>query len=132
VFSGYYYIDFLYLLLTNLILSAEHLRAFRALALRKRVWYRTLDGLERGIVNLTIKLVKRVKSLRLAGTIAEITLKLERVLKSEYVRHLEAYGYSKMEAVIDTAVRLGCQEALSWASEGFAKLLTLNNMNDAR
>jgi hypothetical protein len=112
----------------DLMLTTEHLRAVRGLALRKRVWYRALDGLERGIVNLTIKLVESVKSLRLAETISEIMLKLEGILKSKYTRQLEAYGYSKMREVIAAAVRLGCKEALSWASESFARLLTLNNM----
>lgn len=112
------------------MLSIDHLREVRKLALRKHVWYRALDGLERGIVNLTIKLVEHVKSLRLAETIAKIMLNLEGALKSEYTRHLEAYGYSKMRTIIDTSVKLGCQEASSWASEAFAQLITLNNMHN--
>jgi len=115
-------------ILTGLIQSVDHLREVRGLALRKRVWYRALNSLERGIVNLTIKLVDRLKSLRLVETLVEIMLKLEGVLKSEYARHLEAYGYSKMRAVIDAALRLGCSVALSWEGEVFARLLKLNNM----
>jgi hypothetical protein len=110
------------------MLFTKHLRAVRGLSLRKRVWYKVLNSLERGIINLTIKLVKRIKSLQLADLIAEIIQKLERVLKSCYITHLEAYGYRTMRTVIDAAVRLGCQEALSWASESFALFLTLNNL----
>ena len=112
----------------NLELSAELLRAARGCALRKRVWYRALDQVERGIVNLTIDLVERVKSLRLAGAIADILGKLEEALKSEFTRHVESYGYSRMRMVIEAAVRLGCREALNWGCESFARLLALNNM----
>ena len=112
----------------TLELTVKLIRAARDTALRKRVWYRALDGVERGIVNLTIDLVERVKSLRLAGAIADILGKLEEALKSEFTRHVESFGYGKMRQVIAAAVRLGCTEALNWGCEGFARLLTLNNM----
>ena len=110
------------------MVSAELLRAARGSALRKRVWYKALDGLERGIVNLTIELVERVKSLRLAEMIASILEKLEGALRSEFARQLEAYGYGRMRAVIGVALGIGCREALGWAGEGFARFLTVNNM----
>ena len=31
-------------------------------SLRKRVWYRAIDDLERGIINLTVRVVENVKS----------------------------------------------------------------------
>jgi len=111
-------------------LSIETLRATRGCALRKRVWYRALDGLERGIVNLTITLVERVKSLRLAGTIADILEKLEDALKSEFTRHLEAYGYGKMRDAIRAALCFGDRLALGWDQESLARLLTLNNLHN--
>jgi hypothetical protein len=46
----------------DFMISVGVLREVRALALRKRVWYRVLDGLERGILNLTIGYVECVKS----------------------------------------------------------------------
>ncbi len=113
------------------MLSIAHLREVRKLAIRKHVWYKVLDGLERGIINLTIKLVNHVKSPRLADTIAKIMLNLELALRSEYSRHLESYGYHKMRIIIDISIKLGYQEASSWASEAFARLLTLNNMYNA-
>ena len=30
--------------------------------IRKRVWYRAIDDLERGIINLTVRVVENVKS----------------------------------------------------------------------
>ena len=42
------------------ILSQNYLKEVRYAALRKRVWYRVFDRVERGIVNLTIGVVERV------------------------------------------------------------------------
>jgi hypothetical protein len=109
-------------------LSPEYLRAVRGCALRKRVWYRALDGVERGIADLTLALVDRVKSLRLAEAIAGILEKLETALRSEFTRHVEAYGYGKMRDVIRAAMSLGNRLAGGWATEPFARLLALNDM----
>lgn len=100
------------------------------MALRKRVWYRTLNSLERGIVNLTIDLVACVKSLRLAGAIADILDKLEKSLKSGYIRHVEDYGLGKMKQIIEKALQIGCVEAAGWNCESFARLLALNNYHN--
>ena len=45
--------------------SPVFLRTVRYQALRKRVWYRAIDDLERGIINLTVRVVEDVKSLTL-------------------------------------------------------------------
>ena len=64
--------------------------SIRAKALRQRVWYKTLDSLERGIVNLTIGIVERVKSLSLTKVLEAIHEKLEDACMSVYDRHHKA------------------------------------------
>jgi hypothetical protein len=113
-----------------LVLSKELLREVRGIALRKRVWYKALDEIERGIVNLTISIVERVKSRLLMQEISKILDKLREAFKSAFTRHVEDYGFKKLMDVINVAVSFGNQEALKWGSESFAKLLAVNNYNN--
>ena len=112
-----------------MVISAEHLRDIRASALRKRVWYKALDGIERNIVNLTISVVERVKSSTLAEEIGKILFKLREAMKSPFVRHCEIYGVQKLEEVIEMALGFGCVRALGWrGDDSMVRLLALNNM----
>ena len=113
---------------SSFMISIGVLREVRALALRKRVWYRVLDGLERGIVNLTISYVECVKSPRLAGVVSSILRKVREACKSAFTRMLERYGYGKMMRVVEAALSFGSEACLGWGSEAFMRLLTLNNM----
>jgi len=111
-------------------ISGELLRGVREAALRKRVWFKALDGVERGIINLTIGVVERVRSPTLAREVSLILEKLREALKSAFVRHVEDYGYGKLAGVIGVAVSFGNVAALGWGSESFARLLAVNNFND--
>ena len=113
-----------------LMLSKEFLREVRGIALRKRVWYRALDEIERGIVNLTISVVESVKSPTLVREISKILAKLREAFKSAFIKHVENYGFKKLMDVINVAVSLGNVEALKWGSESFARLLAVNNYNN--
>jgi len=114
----------------ELMLSKELLREVRGIALRKRVWYKALDEIERGIVNLTISVVESVKSLTLVRELVKILAKLREAFKSAFVKHVEDYGFRKLMDVINVAVGFGNVEALKWGSESFARLLALNNFNN--
>jgi hypothetical protein len=110
------------------MLSVNVLREARALALRKRVWYRVLDGLDRGIINLTLRSVECVKSPRLTGIVVSILDVLREACRSAFTRLLDSYGYDKMSKVIQVALSFGSTRCLVWSSEALARLLTLNNM----
>ena len=56
--------------------SGDYLRSVRLAALRRRVWYRVLDRVERGIVDLTIVFVEKVQSQVLAKELVKILAKL--------------------------------------------------------
>ena len=61
-------------------------------ALRKRIWFRVLDGTERAIVNLTIQVVKEVRSDILSNILVSISEKLNEVLLSPVVKFTETVG----------------------------------------
>jgi len=79
----------------------------RRLALRKRCWYRALDNLERGILNLTAELLDAVQSSTLHDQVTTIIGKLRYAFKSSYARHSEAYGLSRLMQMVGQARILG-------------------------
>jgi hypothetical protein len=111
-------------------ITADYLREVRCAALRKRTWYRALDRLERGIVNLSIKLVDAVRSDVLLGELVKILAKLRDAAKSAFTRHIEGYGVEKMWALVGQAVALGSGVALGWLSEGYAEWFAVNDYHN--
>ena len=112
-----------------MFVSKEQLREVRSTALRKRVWYKALDGIERGIINLTISVVGGVKSPTLMREISKILVKLREAFKSAFTRHLN-YGSRKLVDILKIALGFGNQAALGWETDSFAMLLTVNNYNN--
>jgi len=70
-------------------MTREVLARLRTRALRQQVWFRALDHLERGLVDLTMRWVDQVKSGRLRRVLMEILAKLVRALDNSMVRALE-------------------------------------------
>ncbi len=70
-------------------MTREVLARFRTRALRQQVWFRALDHLERGLVDLTMRWVDQVKRGRLRRVLMEILAKLVRVLDTGMVKALE-------------------------------------------
>ena len=113
------------------IISQDYLRAVRLAALRKRVWYRVLDRIERGIFNLTIDIVEKVQSSVLAVELVKILAKLRDASKSAFTRHVESYGYLKLREIVRQADALGCEGACGWLMDlGFAEWFALNNYSN--
>lgn len=106
------------------------LNKVRQEALRKRVWYRVLNPVERGIINLTCRLIDEVKSDSLGTVLVKILAKLKKAFKSGFVRHIESYGLAKAIEVAGQACKLGYEKALTWAKDlSFVKYLTMQDYN---
>lgn len=113
------------------MLSKEILREVRNNALRKRIWYKVLDSIERGIVNLTISIIDNVKSYTLKKEIIKILNKLREASKNLFTKHYEIFGLSKVKELVGIAVGFGNTSAFKWISdEMYAKLLTVNDINN--
>ena len=84
------------------IVSRNYLKTVRYAALRKRVWYRVLDRVERGIIDLTIVYVEKVQSQVLAKELVKILAKLRDASKSAFTRHVEGFGYGKLRTRLST------------------------------
>jgi hypothetical protein len=70
-------------------LTRELIVGVRTRALRRGLWFRVLDRVERGLVDLTIRWVDRVKSGRLAQVLVRILEKLVQAMDDRMVRVLE-------------------------------------------
>ncbi len=62
-------------------LTSRKIAGLKTRALRKRVWYRVLDRVERGLLDLTIRWVDKVRSGRMTETLLLVLLKLARALE---------------------------------------------------
>ena len=110
------------------MLSKKYIKEVRNKALRRHIWYNTLDTIERGIINLTINIVDNVQSLTLAKEIMKIIKKLLDASKSEFTKHYENIGLQMAKNRVSIAVNFGNTSAKSWLmNESFAKLITMND-----
>jgi hypothetical protein len=105
----------------------------RRTALRRRVWYSALDGLERGILTLAGRVVDEVRNTALNVELVKIIAKLRDAAKSGFVRHVEAFGIRRVREVRDQAVSLGSLFGGMWARDiEFVRYLAFLDYNQPR
>lgn len=108
----------------------EFLVGLRRRALRRGLWYRALDKLDRGIYDLTCAVVDRVESEKLSRVILGIVLKLRDALKGEFVRLVESFGVRRAWDVAESAVQWGYGAAWAWRrEEGLARFFAVMEFN---
>src|SRR6266702_921619 len=97
-------------------ITREVLVGLKTRGLRRRVWYGALDRRERGLVDLTIRWVDKVRSGRMTETLMRILLKLAQALETGVGRVL---GRGRMLAIraSELAVGWGNVAAYSWRFE---------------
>lgn len=106
--------------------TKDFLRGVRLEALRKRVWYRVLDRVERGIFNLTCSVVDRVKSAVLGSVLVGIIVRLREAMKGGFVRVWESVGCERAVRFAGLARGWGYGDVRGWLEGlGFARYLAL-------
>jgi hypothetical protein len=99
-------------------------------ALRRRVWFKVTSRLERGIVDLTIRCVERIRSPVLARIASEIVRKILRTLENGFVKMAEKIGAEIAERVCRIALAWGNKTASSWKHDPrFLRYLGVNAIN---
>lgn len=112
------------------MLTNRFLRQLKERALRKGVWFKVLDRVDRGIFNLTIEIVERVQSLSLARQIMNIMVTLRDALESEFEQFVNTFGALRLIEIVEQAVNMGHLEALKWRDdESFSRYLAMNKIN---
>ena len=97
-------------------LTGRKLAGMKTRALRKRVWFRVLDRVERGLLDLTIRWVDNVRSGRLRETLLRILVKLARAMEQGMSRVLVVGRELALRASV-LAVSWGNVNAYSWRSD---------------
>jgi len=112
------------------VFTGNFLDDVRRRALRRGVWFRSLDRLERGIVSLAAHLIDRVESEVLGVVLVKILRKLNDAMRSGFARCMEVFGFRRAREVAGQAVTFGCVGARSWAEDmGFVRYLTFVEVN---
>jgi len=99
-------------------------------ALRQRIWFKVTSRLERGIVDLTIRCVERIRSPVLAGILSEIVRRILMTLENGFLEMVNKVGSAVAETVCGIAERWGNENASSWRDDsGFIRFLGVNAVN---
>src|SRR2546427_9009252 len=113
-------------------ITREVLVGLKTRGLRRRLWYCTLSRLERGLVDLTIRWVDRVRSGRLTETLVRILAKLAIALKTSMGGVLGRGRELAMRAS-SLAVGWGNSQAYAWRyDKSYALALGLGYATTAR
>ena len=94
------------------------------------MYYRALDRLERGILDLSARLLDSAQSVVLLQQLYEIVMKLDEALKGRFQRHVESFGVRRVAEIILQALRFGYKDAVGWLRDpGLAEYLTVMDLN---
>jgi|SRR5437667_744467 len=107
------------------LLSKNSLLRLKTKALRNRVWFRVLSRIERGLLDLTMKWVDRVKSTKLTHILGEILTKLLSAMNQSMERDFQR-GRGLARVISSWALSWGNATARNWRSDiGFQRALGL-------
>ena len=110
--------------------TRDFLISVKRKALRKGVWYSSLDGIERGILSLAARVVERVDSVVLGVELVKIIAKLRDDFKSEFVKRMETFGFRRIVEIVGMARFWGNDVAGLWGRDvGFVRYLTAMSLN---
>lgn len=99
----------------------------KKIALRRGVWFRSLSRLERGIIDLTVRYVDKIKSLKLAKVVTAIIGKLQYAMESSLDKLVRTIGLPLARKISNIAVSWGNCLANFWADDPvFARFLVIN------
>lgn len=98
-------------------LTRETLAKTRRRALRQRCWHRALNRLERGIIDLTLRCVKEVKSSKLRATLETILAKLIEAFRPSYLHVVEKAGRHLAARISRLAQSWGNTRAAEWEDD---------------
>jgi len=119
-------------LLTSLdVSSREGLAKLKTIAVRRNLWFKALSTMERAIVDLTIRVVERVRSSVLKGVLKAIASKIVEALKAKSFRERAiVIGRALAERLVRIAERLGNKRAREWDEDpGFVMYLGVSWLN---
>lgn len=112
------------------LLTRRGLMKIKTRALRQKVWFRAVSRVERGIVDLTIRCVERIRSPVLARAVLGIVSKILETLREGFVERAERAGREVIEKLCVLAERWGNESCSVWRQDdGFVRFLGVIALN---
>lgn len=114
-------------------LRAAQLAKIRSTAIRQRVWFRVLNRLERGLINLTLKVTDKIRSKVLAKALHSIVNTLLEALESKIDLSIRHVGVPLAKKISQIAQKWGNNSAKKWSSDiFFVRFLAIMHLNNPR
>lgn len=111
-------------------LERHALLGLRAKAVRRRVWFKVLSRLERGLVDLSLRVTEQIRSRMLATAVSSVVKKLVTALESKVRRQMRLIGVPLAKKISQIARKWGNQAAREWQDNpGFIQYLAVMSMN---
>jgi len=118
---------------TSNLLDKRLLKKVKVRAFRNGAWFRALHRLDRVLVDLTIRVVDRIRSATLVKNILTVIKKLEENVGGDLLRDLNDLGFSLARKLSLIAQRWGNTSAKKWAFDlSFLRFLVVLHINDPR
>jgi hypothetical protein len=115
---------------TRVPLEKNELAKIKAKAMRRGIWFRVLTRAERAQMELTMKIVKRIRSFILAKVVTSIVKKLLDAMESKVVRLMREVGQPLARKLSRIAQKWGNKSADHWVADpGFIQYSTINYIN---
>jgi hypothetical protein len=112
--------------------SVRMLAEAKKVALRRGTWFRVLNRIERGVLDLTVKFVDRIRSAKLVKVVTAIMEKLAQAMESAVKKMVRITGSALARKISGIAFGWGNRSALAWAWDvGFARYLVIVSLNDS-
>jgi len=117
----------------GIIFEREKLRLLKLKAKRTGVWFKALTNLDRVLIDLVIKVVDRVRSVKLATSLSTVVRKLEEALENRISRIIRTIGLPLAHKAVSLAKKWGNPSAEKWLSDvSFARFLAIMHLNSNR
>ena len=117
----------------RIIFEREKLRLLKLKAKRTGVWFKALTNLDRVLIDLVIKVVDRVRSIKLATSLFTVVRKLEEALENRISRIIRTIGFPLACKIVLLAKKWGNSSAEKWLSDiSFARFLAIMHLNSNR
>jgi len=115
---------------TSAQLGKNELVRIKVRAMRRGVWFRVLTRAERAQMELTVRVVKKIRSFILAKVVSSIVEKLLDAMESKVTRLMREVGPALARKLSRTAQEWGNESAVHWTADpGFRRYLTVMYIN---
>jgi len=112
------------------LFKRHELVLLRVKALRRGVWFKVLNRMERGLIDSVIKVVDRVRSTLLAKVLTSVVKKLLTAMESKVTRVMREVGQLLAQKISLIAQSWGNKSAKEWiTNKGFVQYLAVTVMN---